>query len=501
MIRETNTENGYVRGLQGTNARISVFKGIPFAKAPVGDLRWRAPQPKENWEGVRNCFEFGPISVQDTPGMGTDIYCREFHVDSQIAMNEDCLYLNVWTPAKSTDERLPVLVWYFGGGFQWGYTAEMEFDGEHLAKKGIVVVSVNYRLGALGFLTHPELIENQKEDPANFGLLDQKAGLEWVTRNIENFGGDSKNITIAGQSAGGASVLNQIVCPDNFDKIKGAIILSGVIRSPYSVDKFITPGPASDMGKIGEKFFEFLGVKTLEEGRKLDAFEIRDKYAEFAKENPRFSVCVDNSFLSGDPYKLYLAGKHAHVPLMCGNTEDEFLSFISCENEEELKKESERIFGDYKEEFLNFKEAHEKLKNNEYAPVRGIECSIKAMYERNIENGFKENNYYYEFGVDIPGWDNPGTFHSVDLWFFFDNLDKCWRPFEGRHFDIARQMSNYWVNFIKNHDPNGEDLPGKDLLNWKPYPYGVKFTKDGPKEKEEDSDFIKFLSKQIKLKN
>ena len=135
------TENGWVRGYPSANQMNSVFKGIPFAAPPVGDLRWRAPQPATPWEGVRDCFRFGPIAIQDTPGLGTDIYCREWHVDPDIEISEDCLYLNVWTNAKSADEKLPVLVWFFGGGFQWGYTAEMEFNGENLAKNGHYVTA------------------------------------------------------------------------------------------------------------------------------------------------------------------------------------------------------------------------------------------------------------------------------------------------------------------------------------------------------------------------
>ena len=142
MIRVAKTENGMVRGLPGNDPRVTSFKGIPFAAPPVGENRWRAPQPAENWKGIRDAYAFAPISVQDTPGLGTDVYCREWHVDPEIPMGEDCLYLNVWTPAKSTDEKLPVFVWYFGGGFQWGYTPEMEFNGERIARRVVIVVSV-----------------------------------------------------------------------------------------------------------------------------------------------------------------------------------------------------------------------------------------------------------------------------------------------------------------------------------------------------------------------
>ena len=248
MLRIANTENGKVRGLPAADPRITSFKGIPFAAPPVGENRWRAPQPCKNWEGVRDCFEFAPISVQDTPGIGDDIYCREWHVDPEIPMGEDCLYLNIWTNAKTGDEKMPVLVWYFGGGFQWGYTAEMEFDGERLARRGIVVVTVNYRLGALGFLAHPQLTAEQPDAPCNFGSLDQQAGLKWVRRNIANFGGDPDNITIAGQSAGGGSVLSQMACKGNAGDFQKAVVMSGMFKSPYVRNDFFIPRSLEDAG-------------------------------------------------------------------------------------------------------------------------------------------------------------------------------------------------------------------------------------------------------------
>ena len=169
MLRETITENGAVKGLPGTDARITVYRGIPYAAPPVGKNRWRAPQPAENWAGVRECFEFGPINMQRTPGENPDaFYSREWHVDPNVPMSEDSLYLNIWTPAKSTDEKLPVMIWIFGGGFQEGYSYEMEFDGERIASRGVILVSIGYRLNAFGFLSHPDLTREDPEHPTNF---------------------------------------------------------------------------------------------------------------------------------------------------------------------------------------------------------------------------------------------------------------------------------------------------------------------------------------------
>lgn len=500
MLKIVKTENGLVRGLPGNNTRITAFKGIPFAEPPVGENRWKAPKPCKDWEGIYDAYKFAPISVQDRPGIGTDIYCREWHVDKDIEISEDCLYLNVWTNAKSEDDKLPVLVWFFGGGFQWGYTAEMEFNGENLAKKGIIVVSVNYRLGALGFLAHPDLFNESPDAPANFGLLDQLAGLKWVKRNIAAFGGDPDNITIAGQSAGGGSVLNHLTSGSSIGLYQKAIILSGIISFPYIKDFVMTPRTIDDACSYGVKFFDRLGVKTVEEARKLDASYIREVYAKFREtESFFFTPMIDNVFQHDEPLKLFMQGKHAHVPLMSGNTFDEFPSFILADSEAEFESKAKDIFGDKTSEFLSFPEAR-KHNGNLYAPVRAIECGVKAVFEHNDKPG-----YYYSFEPDIPGEDNPGTFHSVDLWFFFDNLDKCWRPMTGRHYDIARQMSLYFTNFIKNGDPNGNDVDGSALPMWKPYTESSKnemhFTPEGAKtriqEESSESDFINFMKKHI----
>ena len=472
MLRFTETENGKVRGIEAADPRITAFKGIPFAAPPVGKNRWRAPQPAQNWEGIRECYRFAPISIQDTPGLGTDIYCKEWHVDPEIEMSEDCLYLNVWTPAKSKEEKLPVVVWFFGGALQWGYPSEMEFDGERVARRGVVVVSVNYRLAALGFMTHPQIIKEQPDFPANFGNLDQQYGLRWVQRNIANFGGDPKNVTIAGQSAGGGSVLSQIAYQGNKGLFERGIIQSGIVKSINGSWGLTKPCSLEEAAKKGEEFFELLGVKTLEEARELDALYIRDKYAQycgndfsFAGMAKRFMTVQDNVFCCGDPYDAIVSGKALSVPIMAGNTSDEFL--------EDTQK---------------------------YGKISPVEWAVKKMAVDRKENGVDLPVYYYCFDPDIPGEDNPGTFHSVELWFFFETLAKCWRPFVGRHYDLARQMCNYWSNFVKTGDPNGCDADKTKMPEWKPYTKdctcSMIFTSDGAKTVYNDSDSIKELLQQ-----
>lgn len=507
MIRKARTENGWVRGIEAADPRITAFKGIPFAAPPVGKNRWRAPQPCEDWEGVREAFRFAPISVQDTPGIGDGIYCREWHVDSEIPMDEDCLYLNIWTGAKSGEEKQPVLVWFFGGALQWGYPSEMEFDGERLARRGIVVVTVNYRINVFGFMAHPQLTREQPDAPANFGSLDQQAGIRWVIRNIAAFGGDPDNITIAGQSAGGGSVLSQMACPENAGLFKRAVIMSGMIRSPYEAGSIGTPRPLEEAEENGANFLDFLGVSSLEEARELDAFFVRDKYGEYVQNRPRMGTVEDGRFCVGDPLALFLQGRCADVSVMAGNTVDEFPSFLSAGSKEELEEKARGIFGSLAGEFLKLLKAEEENagqalgEGGQYGRVSGLECTIKGVFGKRKEDGSRQDYYYYKFAPEIPGWDKPGCFHSVDLWFFFETLAKCWRPFTGRHYDLARQMCNYWANFIKNGDPNGADADGRWMPQWKPYEglssEEMVFTTEGAVSAVTDSSFVRFLSRWV----
>ncbi len=498
MIREVMTSLGAVRGIPAADPRITAFKGIPFAAPPVGERRFKAPEPAQAWEGVRDCARFAPIAMQEVPGLGNDIYCREWHVDPETPMGEDCLYLNVWTSAKSGEDRLPVLVWFFGGGLQCGYPSEMEFDGERLARRGIVVVSVNYRVGVFGFLCHEELSRENPMSRGNMGSRDQQMGLLWVRDNIAAFGGDPDRVTIAGQSAGGGSVLTQMVCPENKGLFRGAVIMSAFIRSPYQAPEtasFVAPRSMKEAEAIGADFFRFLGVNSLAEARELPATEIQESYNQFVKSHPIMLNVVDGRFQPGDPIKLMAAGRAMDIPVIAGNTDSEFPDMLP----EPAEKAAAEIFGDEAEAFLAFPEAHAEAEYrgaHGYAPVSGIEFTAKYAFLGADRAGSGAPHYYYRFMPDIPGWDDPKTFHSSDLWFWFETLAKCWRPFVGRHYDLARMMANYFANFVKTGDPNGNDADGTPMPEWEPYAENCRaemnFTGDGPcvsKEKE----FMRFL--------
>lgn len=501
MIRVVNVENGLVQGLPAADPRITSFKGIPFAAPPVGENRWRAPQPSKDWRGVLKAYEFAPVSMQVRQEIDdNNIYTREWAVEPDIAMDEDCLYLNVWTPANRADEKLPVYVWYFGGGLQVGHTAEMEFDGERIARRGIVVVTINYRLNVFGFLCHPEITAESPEAPANFGHLDQQAATRWVKRNIAAFGGDPDNITIGGQSAGGGSVMSQLTSPQNNGLFQRAIVQSGVFTELYPGVR--TPRFLRDITEAeqeGVQFFEFLGISSLVEARKLDAVSLRDKMLEY---NAFWGTVVDNKFSVGNAFELFLQNKRLQVPVMFGHTSSEFFSAPEADSLDEIKNLAVNLFGDDANEFLevcgfpsgNFDEVLKK------ASVSGIEYAIRIAGQANADTGANLPLYYYNFDAGIPGWDNPGTFHSVDLWFFFETLAKCWRPFVGKHYDLARQMCNYWANFIRCGDPNGKDSTGEDLPWWEPYtpkaPYGMRFVDQAEFSREQPSDMMQLLVRQ-----
>lgn len=506
MLRITKVENGIVQGLPAADPRITSFKGIPFAAPPVGENRWRAPQPAKDWEGILKAYEFAPVSMQVRQELDdNNIYTREWAVEPDIAMDEDCLYLNIWTPAKHAGEKLPVYVWYFGGGLQVGHTAEMEFDGERIARRGIVVVTINYRLNAFGFLCHPEITAEAPEAPANFGHLDQQAATRWVKRNIAAFGGDPNQITIGGQSAGGGSVMSQLVSPQNEGLFQRAIVQSGVFTELY---------PASRMPRFwrrlaeaeqeGVAFFDYLGVSTLAEARQLDAVYLRDKAVEY---RGFWGTVEDGVFNVGVPFELFLQNKRWMVPVMFGHTSTEFFSVPNVDTVDELKQMASDMFGEEADTFLKLCGAQsgslEEAKKK--ASVSGIEYAIRIAGQESAVSGSGTPLYYYNFDAEIPGWDNPGTFHSVDLWFFFETLAKCWRPFVGKHYDLARQMCNYWANFIRTGDPNGLDSTGEELPQWEPYthdaPYGMLFADRAEFSREQPGEMMQFLVQQYFREN
>ena len=472
MLRITNTEYGMVAGQPGTDARITVFKGIPFAANTSGENRWRPPQKPKSWDGIRHCDSFAPITMQKTPGENPKaFYSKEWHVDPEVPMSEDgSLVVNIWTPAKTGKEKMPVMVWIFGGGLQEGYAHEMEFDGERIAARGVVFVSVAYRLNVFGFLAHPDLTAENLEAPTNFGFLDQKAGIEWVKRNIENFGGDPENITIMGQSAGGVSVFSHMCSPQTGGMFQRAIIQSsagGSLLPVYPKTRFAPAPTLKEAEAQGVRFLEeYLGVHTIEEARKLDAAFIRDKCVESGL---WFAQVTDGKFMVESITEGVLLGHTHPIQLLIGYTEDEMLQGVAEGTDEQVRAWIDENFGPYAEEYLQAcRERAERLQIplGEASLVNSNENSTRIAAYALSRQGRKV--YAYAFDPTIPG-DDAGSFHSSDLWFSFETLMKCWRPFNGHHYDLARQMCNYWTNFARTGDPNGLDSDGKPMVQWSPF--------------------------------
>lgn len=461
MIRVAETENGLVEGLPAADPRITSYKGIPFAAPPVGEKRWRPPAPGDDWPGIYQAHQFAPISMQAPVVIDEkNIYTREWSIDPDIEMSEDCLYLNIWTPAQVKGEKYPVFVWYFGGGLQVGHTAEMEFDGERIARRGIVVVTVNYRLNAFGFLCHPEITAENPDAPANFGHLDQQFATNWVKRNIAGFGGDPDKITIGGQSAGGGSVLSQITCSGNKGLFRSAIIQSGLFLEPYPGGRSpMKPVTLLEAEQAGRAFFDWLGVSSLEEARSVSAAVLGEKIQEYQQ---FWGTVIDGAFCTENPYLRFVRGEGCDVPVLAGLTSDEFFSSPAVETVQQLEALAREKYGDSAGEFLALCGDGDLQNRIDRAAMQGIEYAIRTANHCRPEMPL----YYYVFDADIPGWDHPGTFHSVDLWFFFETLAKCWRPFVGRHYDLARQMCDYWCNFIRAGNPNGPGTAERSLPVW-----------------------------------
>jgi para-nitrobenzyl esterase len=303
------TANGVLESTAAPKDVVRTFKGIPFAQPPVGDLRWREPQPVKSRSGTRNADQFGPRCMQRT-SPGADYWFRSN------GMSEDCLYLNVWTSAKSGNEKLPVLVYIFGGGFQNGDGSEPRYDGESMARQGMVAVSVNYRTNIFGFFVHPELTKESPHHAAgNYGLLDQVAALQWVQRNIAAFGGDPTRVTVAGESAGSISVSALMASPLSRNLMAGAIGESGAAIAS------LPPQPLAEAEQNGVKFAAAAGAPTLAALRAMTAEQIQDAAAK--AQGVRFSTAMDGYFLSKFLTAIFEAGEQAKVPLLQGSNTQE----------------------------------------------------------------------------------------------------------------------------------------------------------------------------------
>lgn len=419
-MKTVKTKYGIIQGVVENG--YTIFKGIPYAKPPIRELRFKSPKEPEGWNGVYYADTFPPACMQ-TPPPEDDFYYKEFN--SPVNFSEDSLYLNVWTPAKSAANMLPVAVWLYGGALLSGYCAEKEFDGTEYAKRGVILVTVNYRLGLFGFMCHPWLAEENNGHCGNYGVLDQLAALKWVKENIKAFGGDPDNVTLFGQSSGSLTSQTLMLSPLSKGLFNKCIFQSG---AGYD-NGFCKNRKQEEYYDIGERAVELSGVKSLAELREIPAdrlVEISNELIGYACRLDKglgYEPVIDNYLLVGDSEHNLKVGNFPDIPIILGSTANDI-----CTPEDKTIPMEESL-----------------LHNG---------CINWCKHQ--IELGYTPSYVYY-FNHRLPG-DASGAFHSSELWYMFGTLDRCWRPFTDKDRHLSEKMLDYWCNFIKTGDPNGEGL-------------------------------------------
>ena len=440
------TENGLISGYNSGD--VTIFKGIPFAAPPVGEFRWKAPQPVKNWNGILKCDKFSASPMQRKP-VPFMMWTEEFITPPE-KLSEDCLYLNIWTPAKSSKEKFPVFVWIYGGGFSSGSAACAVYDGEEMSKKGIVFVSINYRVGVLGFLAHPELSgESKNKVSGNYGLLDQVEALRWINKNIEAFGGDPQKVTIAGQSAGSMSVCALVASPLAKGLFRGAIAQSGgILGGRMIMDQ-------NEAEKSGISFMRKMKATNIEELRNKPADELIA-----AGEN--FGPVNDGYVIPKDVIAAFKAGQFNNVSVIAGwVTGDGSLMGEQKMTPENFKSQAIEKYGPKAKEYMklfpgsNAEEVSVSLKKLSLLQFAAFPAYLLSEFSNS-------KSYLYQFShvpVDKPGFPNYGAFHTSEVPFTLHTLHLWNRPWREIDFAVEKTMSDYWVNFVKTGDPNGEGLP------------------------------------------
>src|SRR5499427_3439498 len=495
---EVTVRSGKVKGAYNSDHSVLMFKGVPFAAPPVGDLRWKAPQPVRKWSGVRAADKFGPACMQ------TDVFgdILQFMRDAQ--PSEDCLNLAIWIPilrgpgqsgkntfsADALPANAPVFVWYYGGGFVAGGNSEKRYDGEALAKKGIIVVEPNYRLGVFGFLSHPELTrESGHNSSGNWGLLDQVAALEWVVKNIAAFGGDPHNITVGGESAGSLSVSALMASPLSRDLFQRGIGESGAFF-PASPTSGMQLRPRSVTEQTGLKFAELVGAKSLAELRAKSGDDLLQAAAKF-NNGWAFGPNADGYYLPTDALEIYAKGQQAQVPLLAGWNADEGKAQILMSPQRptvaSFKEMAEKRFGESAAEFLKLYPAS----NDDEALVSAetlsgddfIAYSTWKWMDLHSKSGATVYRYHFEQVPKAKPGEKIGTLsveqagarHACEIEYVFQTLKLAHEdtPWGEDDFRVSEAMAAYWTNFVKTGNPNGSSADGKSLANWPPYKSSV----------------------------
>lgn len=440
---------GALRGLEENG--IYVFRGIPFAKPPVGSRRWRAPAAPESWSGVRSALNFGPACVQ-APFPKDSPYYRPMS-----RLSEDCLYLNVWTPALIPEEPLPVMVWIHGGSFTRGSGSIDSYDGTSLALDGVVLVTINYRLNIFGYLAHPELSQERGGSSGNYGLLDQIAALKWVQVNIARFGGDPRNVTVFGESAGSSAVNQLLAAPDAEGLFQRAIGQSG---------GFLSPQPELVAGHaFGQEVFERAGVENLEAMRSLGSADLMRVLADMESSGHRVRPLVDGRIIPDQAIERFRRGDQNKVPVLLGYNRDESTVFallpepppLLYSNHEDFSA-GVRNYGRLASLPLRWLYSEEEGSAQPYLDFwRDLifGWNMQTWARLNEESGQPAWLYYFTHVPDTDFGAKLGAYHAAEISYIFGNGV----PDNAADKRVHELMRGYWVNFARNGDPNGEGLP------------------------------------------
>jgi para-nitrobenzyl esterase len=455
QITQTTVTGGRIAGAVVDG--LSEFKGIPFAAPPVGDLRWKPPQPVKSWSGVRRTTAFGAGCMQD-PVLAK-------RMGSNAPLSEDCLFIDVWTPAKTAGEKLPVIAWIYGGGFNGGLTSVPLYDGANFARKGVVFVSLSYRVGPFGFLATPELSRESGHGSGAYGLLDQIAGLKWVRANIAAFGGDPAKVTVLGHSAGGFAVSMLAASPLAKGLFRGVISESGANFAPprdgpWSGSDFQTLRYAEE---TGQAWLRGLGAKTLAQARALPAQTLEE--AQRAKGAPHFWPPLDGYVLTADQELLWRQRRFNDTPILIGANSDEAAAFggpktdpaiFEAQVREGYGEQADAILGAYP----HATDAEAARAATQLRTETSFSWNVREWAQLQAANGQHKAFVYY---FDKPSARDPnGSPHGQELGLAFGNVDVAGRPPAAPDDRaISQQMQNYWVNFARIGDPNGPNLP-----NW-----------------------------------
>jgi para-nitrobenzyl esterase len=444
-------ESGAIEGLAKDG--YTAYLGVPFAAAPVGELRWREPQPVAAWKGTRKVISFAPACMQKGVSMPGE---------NPPVTSEDCLYLNLWTPAKAADERLPVIVWIHGGGYKNGSASMPLYWGDRLAQRGVIVVTIAYRLGPLGFLAHADLsAESAHKSSGNYGLLDQIAALEWIRRNIAAFGGDPQRVTIAGQSSGAMSVSMLMASPRAKGLFQRAIGQSGGLFEPIQIAPSYLLANAERDGKA---YATSLGAVSIAALRKLPVADLLGGKADSVSH-----PVVEPYVLPAAPYDAFSSGSYNDVPVLVGFNAEEARALVDVGlvNAATFAADIERSFGPLPPPLID---AYPHVTDEQARQARlDLERDLRFGWDmwawaRLQAQPGRSKVYFYYFKQKPPFPEGSvherwGASHFAELWYMFDHLDQhAWR-WSAADRQLARRMSDYWTNFAKRGDPNGDGLP------------------------------------------